>query len=386
MLDALSELRLTDAVDIALVAGLLYAGTSWLRRSQAALALLGIGLFGALYGVARLMELELTTWLFQGFFAAFTLVLVVIFQDELRQAFEELAAWAMGRRNDHRPRLDAPDVLVDALTSLAREKTGALVVLAGIQRLDRHLRGGQLLGGRLSGALLQSIFCRQSAGHDGAAILEDSVVSHFGVQLPLSKNVDRLQGGTRHSAALGLAERTDALCLVVSEERGTISAAANGGLSRVRSRDELADLIHRFYKSRRALAAPRPLWWRALREQRVEKLAALGAACALWLALSFAGRAGEARYSVDVELLGVPPGLGAARVEPSAVGVRLAGPRHRLLLLDRDELGLGVDASAADLGTRELTLSTDDVRVPDGLRVLDLEPPAVRVLLSGDPS
>ncbi len=289
MLDAVAEFGFADAVDVALVSVVLYAGIAWLRRSQAALAVLGLGLVGGVYALALLLDLQLTRWIFGGFFAALALVLVVLFQGELRQAFEELAAWAVGRRADHRPRLDAPDVLIDALIGLAREKTGALVVLSGIQRLDRHLEGGQALGGRLSAALLESIFCTRSAGHDGAVILEDGEVARFGVQLPLSRNVDRLRGGTRHSAALGLAERTDALCLVVSEERGTISAAANGALSQIRSRDELAERINGFYRARRALAAPSPVLRRILRDSPLEKVAALGLACGLWLLLRVLG-------------------------------------------------------------------------------------------------
>ncbi|MGH7292235.1 MAG: hypothetical protein ACREJT_13545, partial [Myxococcota bacterium] len=147
MIDAFGEFGISDAVDVAIVAALLYAGISWLRRSQVALVALGMGLLGLLYLGARLFELHVTTWVFHGFFAAAALVLVVIFQEELRQAFEELAAFAMGRRDDNRPRLDAAGVLARALGTLAREKIGALVVLAGMQKLDRHLQGGEELGG-----------------------------------------------------------------------------------------------------------------------------------------------------------------------------------------------------------------------------------------------
>ena len=278
---------------MAIVAIGVYAMLSLLRRSQGALVAVGLALIGALYLAARALGLELTTWALQGLFATATLVLVVVFQEELRQACEELAAWALGRRADNRPRLDATDILVRSLSRFARRRVGALIVVPGVQKLDRHVRGGVALAGELSEPLLDSLFDPHSDGHDGAAIVEDRRVARFGVQLPLSRNVDQLEGGTRHSAALGLAERSDALCLVVSEERGTVSAARDGELTLVPNAQALASLLNEFYRSRRALAAPRPRLTRVLRERGAEKLASLALAFALWLLLSVVGAAPE---------------------------------------------------------------------------------------------
>ncbi len=283
MVDAFREFGISDAFDVGIVAVLLYAGITWLRRSQAALVALGMALLGLVYLGARLFDLQLTTWVFHGFFAAAALVLVVIFQEELRQGFEELAAMAMGRREDHRPRMDAAEVLARALTRLAREKNGALVVLAGMQKLDRHLTGGEELGGRVSTALLESIFDPHSPGHDGAVVISDRDVSRFGAHLPLARGATLPHGmGTRHSAAIGLSERTDALCLVVSEERGTISAARHGLLHPVEGADDLGRVIAAFYRERRALRSSRPSLGSVLRGHRLEKAAALALAVALW--------------------------------------------------------------------------------------------------------
>jgi uncharacterized protein (TIGR00159 family) len=287
MVEALTGFELTDALDIGIVAALLYAGISWLRRTRAALVGLGIALVGGVYLAARVLGLELTTTIFQGAFATLALVLVVIFQEEVRQALEELAGWAVGARGGHRPRLDANEILVRSLARLAREKVGALVVLAGAQKLDRYLQGGVELGGTLSSPLLESLFDPHSPGHDGAVVLEDRSVSRFGVQLPLSRNLALVRGGgTRHSAALGLAERTDALCLVVSEERGTISAAANGMLHEIGNERELHSVVSGFYRHRRPLNARRPLMHRLLRERALDKGVCVLAAFALWLLLS----------------------------------------------------------------------------------------------------
>lgn len=288
--DAFREFGLSDAIDVAIVAALLYAGITWLRRSHAALVALGLALVGMVYLGARLLELHVTTWVFHGFFAAAALVGVVLFQEELRQGLEELAALAMGRREDHRPRFDSAEILSRALFRLAQEKVGALVVLAGMQKLDRYVQGGEELGGTLSAALLESLFDPHSPGHDGAVVLEDRRVSRFGVHLPLARGAGLPPGsGTRHSAALGLSERTDALCLVVSEERGTISSARHGTLRPVSSPEELIRVVGAFYRERRTLRAPRPSLRALARGHRVEKAAALVLALFLWLVVTGAG-------------------------------------------------------------------------------------------------
>jgi len=274
----------SDALDVALVALLLYTGMSWLRRTHAALAVLGLSLLAGVYLAARALDLQLTTWVFQGSFAVLALALVVMFQDELRRGFEELASYALARRGDRRPRLDSADVLAHSLADLAAARIGALVVVAGGQRLDRLLQGGHELGGRLSPALLASLFDPHSPGHDGAVVIEDRDVTRFGAHLPLARATAALRGlGTRHSAALGLSERSDALCLVVSEERGSVSAARNGELRQIGSEDELAKLIASFYRERRALGRARPRLGELVRGRHLEKLAALALAVGLWV-------------------------------------------------------------------------------------------------------
>jgi DNA integrity scanning protein DisA with diadenylate cyclase activity len=275
-----------DLLDVLVATALFYGALRQLRRSQSALVAVGAALIAALYAGGRALDLALTVNVLHGFAGAGVLVAAIVFQEELRQAFEELAAWALGRRDDHRPRLDTAEVLSGALVDLAREKIGALVVIPGIQRLDRLTQGGHALDGELSEPLLKSLFDAHSAGHDGAVIVEDRRVARFGVHLPLARNPAQLAGaGTRHSAALGLSERSDALCLVVSEERGTLTAALGGTLHALAGERELESLLLQFYRQRRSLAPRGPRFARAVRERWVEKALWLAVAAALWLAV-----------------------------------------------------------------------------------------------------
>ena len=162
----LAELRLADLIDILIVASLIWFVIAWFRTSQARLALMGLAALGVLFGLARGLDLQLTTSLLQGFFAVLAVMLVVVFQEDLRRLFEAIAVWGLRRGAPHPP----PDVeraLVRSLFQLAQGRVGALVILPGREPLDRHLDGGVHLDGRLSEQLILSLFDPQTPGHDG---------------------------------------------------------------------------------------------------------------------------------------------------------------------------------------------------------------------------
>lgn len=250
MIASLKSVTPADILDIVLVAVLIYAVLVWFKRTKSAFVAMGIMVLAAVYTLARAAGLTMTTWIFQGFFAALAIAMVVIFQEELRQAFERIAVWSLGVRPEHPPRAREVEILVRTVADFARDKTGALIVLSGLDPLDRHIEGGWALNGELSEALLMSIFDSHSLGHDGAVIVEKGRLAKFGVHLPLSKEFSKITNmGTRHTAAMGLSELTDAMCLVVSEERGTISIARQGNLEIMETLKALEDAVHRFFQN-----------------------------------------------------------------------------------------------------------------------------------------
>ena len=244
------EFRITDLVDVLFVALLLWAALSFVRRARARIALAGVAIAGALYVLARQLELQLTVWILQGFFAVLVLVIVVVFQEDLRRLFEQIAVWSLRRKSGAAPP-DVVDALVGSVRRLVADRTGALIVIPGREPIDRHVAGGIPLDGRLSEPLLLSLFDEHSPGHDGAAVLEGDRVTRFALHLPLSTDASQIGvGGTRHAAGLGLAERTDALCIVVSEERGTVSIARDGRLTRLAGPEALVAELRRFLADR----------------------------------------------------------------------------------------------------------------------------------------
>ncbi len=280
----LKHIGVPDVLDVALVGTLIYALLLWFKRTRAAFVALGLFLLVVVYVIAWMAGMYMTIRLFQGFFAVFIVAVIIIFQEEIRSAFERIAVWSLtGGVLKSAPTHRQVEILVRSLGDLARDHIGALVVLRGLDPLDRHVEGGWDLNGELSEALIKSIFDSHSLGHDGAFIVEEGRVSRFGVQLPLSKDFSKITNlGTRHSAALGLSERCDALCLAVSEEHGTISVARRGELKTLGDLEDLQDEIGQFLNrlmpdpSRGAIAGFFTENWR-------EKLAAAAVTMLLWV-------------------------------------------------------------------------------------------------------
>ena len=280
----LKPLGVADLLDILLVGSLIYALLLWFKRTKAAFVALGLLVLTVVYVVAFVSGMYMTVRIFQGFFAVFIVAVIVIFQEEVRSIFERIAVWSLtGGVLKSAPTHRQVEILVSSLGDLARDHIGALVVLRGLDPLDRHLEGGWPLNGELSEALIKSIFDSHSLGHDGALVVEEGRVTRFGVQLPLSKDFSKITNlGTRHSAALGLSERSDALCLVVSEETGRISFALRGDLVAVKDLEELQDGIEVFLTKHLPKPARNALVEFATSNTR-EKLIAAAMSVLLWL-------------------------------------------------------------------------------------------------------
>ena len=151
----LLDIAPTDLVDIAVVGLLLWGLVAWTRRVHARMALIGLAFWGGFYLLARQFELQLMAWIFQGFFAVLVVLLVVVFQDDLRRLFEQIAALGL-RRKASRPGSGSLAVLIRGMHQLAEKRRGALVVLPGREPVERHLQGGVFLDAAISEELFDS--------------------------------------------------------------------------------------------------------------------------------------------------------------------------------------------------------------------------------------
>ena len=233
-----------DVLDIALVSVLLHQVIQLLRSSRALAVLMGLVFLTVLYFFSRHLGLYTLSWLLQHVFDALFLLIVVIFQPDIRQALSEIGVGLFRRRT-----LDAgtAEEIVAACVEMARLRVGALIVIERNVHLgDMIQREGIRVDARISRQMLMNIFYPKAPLHDGAVIISKGRITAAACILPLA--VAKGQSfGTRHRAALGITQETDAAVVVVSEERGEISLAMKGELSRsldaVRLRQALDEIV-----------------------------------------------------------------------------------------------------------------------------------------------
>lgn len=373
------EISLADLLDIGLMTLLIYSVLVWIKRTKRAAAILGgIVMVAVVYLFAKQFNLHLTAAVLQGFFAVFLIALVVIFQEELRYFFEQLAHWGLKRplaKRSSNPTAPATvTILATTLADLARDRIGALVVIQGHDLLVRHLEGGQELNGQLSPPILASIFDPHSEGHDGAAVIRGAQIAQFGCRLPLSKDTRRLEGrGTRHAAALGLAELTDALCIVVSEEQGTISVARHGELRTVAGLEELQTVLTAFEEEINPQQKAHPLA-AFIRQNSREKVMALGIAVVLWFVLVHESQIVYRHFTVTVPTPALPPDLALRQVEPQRVVVTLSGLRKDFFLSQPRDVQLRLPGREWAPGRLVIPVTQTELDWPENLNLERVEP------------
>ena len=378
------EIGFSGFLDIIFMTLLIYTLLVWSKRTRAAFVLTGILIVAGVYLLARQFSLNLTAAIFEQFFAVILIALVVIFQGELRYFFERIAVWSLNRRilRKEMVRLtrEEVEILVRTLTDLARDRTGALVVIRGNDMMVRHLEGGQECGGRLSEALLKSLFDSHSIGHDGAVVVKENLISKFSVQLPLSKNMKKLGNrGTRHAAALGLTELCDALCVVVSEERGTISITRNGEFTEIHKPEQLAQILEEFYRDINPKNDPKE-WERPFQKNWRDKLIALSLSVALWFVLVNGSKTAYRTLSIPIEYSDLPAGLEVDAVLPQNVDVTFRGVRRSFYFIRQNQIEISVPLKP-EKGPQRVRLGLGQMSFPKNLVLETIEPNLVEIVV-----
>lgn len=384
ILTVAQNLRIQDIFDIAIISIMISAVLVWFRDRASRFVFVGISVLGFIYVIARFFQLYLTTVVLQGFFAILLFVLVVIFQEDLRRFFERLAILGRMRRKIQPivPYNHTAETIAQVVADFSRKRIGALIVVQGNDPLDRHLSGGTELNGAVSQPLLESLFDPHSIGHDGAAIIDGNTVVRFGCHLPLSQNAGAYGSfGLRHTAALGLSERSDAICIVVSEERGTISLARGEEINEATSASALASILESFYISKTPVknTAYLSLW---LKENTKEKIIAIILASVLWLMFGYQRESVRRDFTIPIEYLNVPSDWVIEEPKTTEARVTLAGPSQAFQLLNTDTLKISLNLSQIQDIKQEIVLTRDMIRTPFNLSVVSIKPGKVTIAAS----
>ncbi|MBW6508370.1 MAG: diadenylate cyclase CdaA [Desulfuromonadales bacterium] len=252
MFDVLHNIRLLDILDICIVAFIIYRIILLIKGTRAVQMLLGLAVILAVYVGSRVGDLHTLNWFLSNFLSSIILVIVVIFQNDIRRALMHVGRNPFLGGATYREESHLIEELVKASVALANRKIGALIVVERETGIKDILESGTILDAEVSCDLVRSIFMPSSPLHDGALIVQQGRLSMAGCFLPLTQGSNlSTELGTRHRAAIGLTELADAIAIVVSEETGKISVAVNGGMTRNLDATSLKKVLGRLLEPRK---------------------------------------------------------------------------------------------------------------------------------------
>jgi uncharacterized protein (TIGR00159 family) len=249
------DFKITDFIDIILVAVLLYYVYKLVRGTVAINIFIGIVIVWALWKLTELLQMKMISSVVGGFMNIGLIALIIVFQQEIRKFLLMIGStnFASKRnfvkhfkflRQEGLPTETNVDAILNACEKMGISKTGAILVIERNNSLDFVKSSGDQMNIKITPPIIESIFYKNSTLHDGAAVIQDNYITATRVILPVSngRNIP-LRFGLRHRAAVGITEKTDALCLVVSEETGLISYIKNGKFVLYKSLEELTEMI-----------------------------------------------------------------------------------------------------------------------------------------------
>ena len=251
---AFITIRFLDILDIFLVALLLYQLYRLLKGTVAFNIIIGLFSLYLFWLVVRLLNMELIGTIMGQFIGVGVLALIIVFHPEIRKflvfvgthynvnrvfALDKLLGTSKKRTINQ----EQIDIMVDACISMSKSHTGALIVITNTLELNDQVNSGERLNSKISSSLIRTIFFKNSPLHDGAVIIRGNRIAAAGCILPLTqKEIDKSMG-LRHRAAIGITENSDAVCIIVSEEKGTISFAKEGEIIRRLTKEKLITLL-----------------------------------------------------------------------------------------------------------------------------------------------
>lgn len=381
MKDLLNLFRWQDGLDILILTYIFYHLYLWLRKKKALRMILAILALPLFYIFARWIDLPLSVWGLQNLWPVILIVLVVIFQEEIREVLGNVSLPSFFFGRSEKLTSKAMDKIVEATFQMADKKIGGLIVLQKGDDLDEFIHEKTPVNAEINEDLLVSIFNPQSPLHDGAVIISGDRIRHAAALLPLSKSTSfPKEWGTRHRAGVGITEISDAECIIISEERGEVLLACQGTLQKKEGREDL--------KQGLVYVAPVPeakdgekVRSKKLFEDLPKKALFLFLVCLLWVFV-IGVRQGEIGFNIPIEYYSVPQNLVIAGEPLKEVNVRLKGSQRLLSSIKPDQIRVRVDLFNAHRGVNQISLSETNVNTGPGISVTNFYPRNIKLQLS----
>jgi len=372
-----SFIRIQDIADILIMTILIYQLYSWFRRTRTMQVLFGLGVVTLIYFATRFLGLYMTSWILQELGTVLIVLVIVVFQAEIRQAlyrFSHLRHLFYEREATQANRFHE---IAESLFAMAARRTGAILVFQRSEALGDLALNGVHLDCELNPQIMETIFTSGTPLHDGAALVRDNRLVLAACHLPLTTSPDVPQYlGTRHRAALGLSEKTDAVVVVVSEERGAVSMAVGSELTIMDTPGELEAALNRLINPVPD-KADKPVS-RALFSNLFPKMAILLMVTLFWLLVT--SRSGQiSTVTAPVRLHGIPKKLALVQSSPESVEVRLKSYSLLTPIPSKLDIVADVDLSEVKEGYSTLRIRHSDFNLPSGMVINSISPASIRV-------
>ncbi|MGD8701744.1 MAG: diadenylate cyclase [Desulfosarcina sp.] len=370
-------LRWQDIVDILLNSYILFRLYVLFRGTNVIRMIVAIAMLWMMERMAVNMGLIVTSWAIQGIIAAAALIVIIVFRNEIADVLQtrnfKSFFWGIPQRQIRTP----VDIIVECVYELAHRKLGALIVLPLKKGLETVVQSGVPWQGRLSREMLLSIFWHGTPVHDGAAIIQGDRIVEVAAILPLSKRSDLPSYfGTRHRAAVGLAEKTDALVIVVSEERGHVTVVKDESIFNIDNNIELEQMLRDHAGEVSASSG--------LKRQTIELCIAavicLASITGIWY--SFArGLEALVTLEVPVEFMNRDPNMQIYSASASSVSLQLSGSGGLIKSVRPDQVKVKLNLANAVAGSNQVSIARDSITLPPGIQLKKVDPPALEVNL-----
>ena len=374
----MTTIRWQDVVDISLNSYILFRFYVLFRGTNVFRVLIGMTVLWFLQRIAISLGLIVTSWVVQGIVAVGAIIIIVVFRNEIRRVLQAKNLKSILWGFSYKSAITPIEIIVDSVFEMAQRRCGALIVFPGKEDLSDVVRGGIPWKGMITREMITSIFWPDNPVHDGAAVVQGDQIRVVGAILPLSERDDLPSHyGTRHRAALGLADATDSLVIVVSEERGDVLLAKGNRLREIKQKITLEQNIQEHV----GIAAVKK---GAVKRERMEISAAallsLIFITGIWFSVS---RGQDTLVSLDIPIdyTNRNPGTEIVDTSVKSVSLVLSGSGALVKSITPDQVGVRLDLSNSVIGANSYSITTENVSLPPGIILREVTPNTIEVLI-----
>jgi diadenylate cyclase len=373
----IQNLRWQDFIDIVINSYILFRIYVLFRGTTTFRVMMGITGLLFFQQIATALGLVVTSWLIQGITTVAAIIIIVIFQYEIRGVFQTTKwkniLWGIPKSYKVTP----SETIVETIFDFSENRTGALIVFPGKENLYSSIQRGIPWQGRISKEMLNTIFWHNNPVHDGAIIIEGDKVAEVACILPLSERKDLPSYfGTRHRAAAGLAEISDALVVVVSEERGTVTAVKGTNIERIKRKQDLnyAIDLHLGKKNERGIVRKETF------QLSIAAILSVVLIASIWS--NFLRNSDTLiNLEVPIQFKNRQSGMEVVEVSENSVNLQISGSNALLRSISSDKLYVEINLENVDIGENNFTLTSKNIQLPPGISLNQITPSTVNVLI-----